>query len=261
VMETIAQHTVAASSEFEAQGISNLVWSFAVLQVIHVPVLDVLSASAAVHANSMESQAIANSVWAFATLRVHHSHFVAAISARVFHKPTEFDLPDLASIAWAFSDSSVQDAPVFAAISCALLLKAPLKVAGSGEACGASSAAVASILSALAQQPDFAQALQLYDELKAAAVGIPVLGIGVLLSRQEQEQVGAGGLIDVELQLLQELRPPGLRHAALGAAAVRLAETGQADDALRLARRLGKSEGDAPCLWQRVWRACGGELE
>lgn len=106
LMENIAERSIQSFRQFNAQDVSNLLWSFATLKVPS-PLLfkvfgDTLSSQADL--NKFSSQSLSNIVWAYGTTRTQHSDlfqkigdFIVALDDLHSFKPQALSI-----IAWAF---------------------------------------------------------------------------------------------------------------------------------------------------------------
>jgi len=219
-------------------------------------ILGAIAAARVADTANFEPQAIANRARAFATLSMHYEPLMPAIAAAFSARASEFKLQELASTAWAFAEMLVADAPLLEVISSAAI--AQLKAEGA--ACNVQ--IVDMLLSVFTRLEEPRVAVHFLTSLQAADVKPGALGLGALLSKLEQHSMDHGSsrtdTLQEEINLLSGLRQgPGLRPAAVAAAAARLAEVGEAESALLQLQHLAvRGRGG---LWRQVWLACGGD--
>jgi len=233
--------------EFQAQSIANLVWAFAQVRIYCEPLFNVIMAEGARGcAFEMEPQAVANTAWALAHLQAM-SQPMMFLKDEVCSRAVEFQIPELASAIWAFGELHLLDESLFAAVSFASQNRGPPKP-------DERSLAVM-ILSALARLEDPKLALQYFSHLEDSGAGSAAKGLGPLLAHSEQ-LASESSLTPSEILL--QLRP-ATGHAAVTAAALHLAESGEAAKALKLVEHLASSGQRG--LWHQIWVACGGQID
>lgn len=244
--------------EFQAQSLANVVRAFAQVQLNCGPFFETMNVQVARGiCIDMEPQALANTAWALAQLQVVNDPMMASIGDGIRSRVSEFQLRELASAIWAFGELQLLDPPLFAAV-CSASLEKGLKTADGSLA--------VMTLSALARLEDPKLALLCYSQLEDLGCGAK--GLGPLLAQAElkehkerhapSESDASGASVSVApSEVLLRLRP-ATGHAAVTAAALNLAEIGEAAEALKLVEHLASSGQRG--LWQQLWVACGGQL-
>lgn len=248
----------ASMQEFQAQSLANLVQTFAQVQLNCEPFFENMNVQVGRGiCIDMEPQALANTAWALAHLQVVNDSIMASIEDGIRSRISEFQLQELASAIWAFGEMQLLDPPLFAAVYSASLDKG-LKTADGSLA--------VMTLSALARLKDPKLALLCYSQLED--LGGSAKGLGPLLAQAELEEhkeqhaqgesdASAASVSVAPSDVLLQLRP-ATGHAAVTAAALHLAEIGEAAEALKLVEHLARSGQRG--LWHQLWVACGGQL-
>lgn len=110
-------------SEFEMQGLSNIVWAFATLGVQHAPFIKAIAGASIVKCQQFRPQELSNSAWAFALLGFVDAPLRASISQASILRLSEFKSQDLANTAWSCATMKVIDIPLMTAISSSSMIK------------------------------------------------------------------------------------------------------------------------------------------
>eukprot|EP00927_Polykrikos_kofoidii_P016344 TRINITY_DN17378_c0_g1_i1.p1 TRINITY_DN17378_c0_g1~~TRINITY_DN17378_c0_g1_i1.p1 ORF type:complete len:887 (+),score=111.98 TRINITY_DN17378_c0_g1_i1:184-2844(+) len=99
----IAARQRLVDSPWGTQELANLVWSFALLDVRHLSLLEESSrVAASMCSEEFTQQELTNIIWSHAGLRFRHEPLLAELSKRTVVMLSEFNAQSLASAAWGF---------------------------------------------------------------------------------------------------------------------------------------------------------------
>mmetsp|Transcript_22652 Transcript_22652/g.69176 ORF Transcript_22652/g.69176 Transcript_22652/m.69176 type:complete len:900 (+) Transcript_22652:100-2799(+) len=106
-----ATHTMAG---FTTQGLSNVAWAFAKLEISAAHTFQAISEQVALRLDSFKPQELANLCWAFATSK---QPLPAGFEGQVISRLGHFRPQELVAIAWAFTHLSHEDLQLFGSIA------------------------------------------------------------------------------------------------------------------------------------------------
>jgi len=105
VFESIAEELIVHVAEVKPQEIANSLWAYAKSRCCHGPLFQALGDAAI--ANSMiwnfKPQELSNSIWAFATVGLHHAELFRQIEEVVIRKRHDLAPQNVANILWAYA--------------------------------------------------------------------------------------------------------------------------------------------------------------
>lgn len=103
LMNSIAAQAIKRVHSFGAQELSNTPWSFATLAMVIEPLFDAISASAIRKCSDFEHQNLSNTAWALARRIVSNQPLMHAIAAAASSKLSEFGAQGIADMSWSFA--------------------------------------------------------------------------------------------------------------------------------------------------------------
>ena len=115
-MAAIALQVLDKIASFNAQGLANTAWAFAMLGIKNQPLMAAIAVQVIEKIDSFTAQNLAITAWAFAKLGIKHQALMAAIAAKVIEKVASFTAQGLAITAWAFAMLEIATLDLFTAI-------------------------------------------------------------------------------------------------------------------------------------------------
>lgn len=85
----------------DARCLANIVWSFAMLKLPDVPLMNSIASQSIRRIEEFHTQGLANTPWAYATLLFWHWPLLHALSAQAIRRCTQFVIQECSNIAWA----------------------------------------------------------------------------------------------------------------------------------------------------------------
>jgi len=101
LMEAIAAASIAKITAFGSQGLGNTAWALAALQLRHAPLLDALAAASLPRISEFRPQELSNTAWAVAARAVAHEPLRHAIAAQALRRSADFVPRELRMLLWS----------------------------------------------------------------------------------------------------------------------------------------------------------------
>jgi hypothetical protein len=99
--------------QFKPQGLSNIIWSYAIAGKSHPLLFQKLAVMAIARCNEFNSQGIANLLWAYATVGRIYSQLFTSFAPAMKVILGKCNSQDLANVAWAYAVANVNDPLLF----------------------------------------------------------------------------------------------------------------------------------------------------
>mmetsp|Transcript_3600 Transcript_3600/g.7259 ORF Transcript_3600/g.7259 Transcript_3600/m.7259 type:complete len:258 (-) Transcript_3600:9-782(-) len=103
LMEALASASLPKISAFGSQSLGNTAWSYAPLKLPNAPLRDAISAASLRKISEFRPQELSNTAWAVASLALPHDPLREAIAAQSLRRSSEFAPRELRMLLWSLS--------------------------------------------------------------------------------------------------------------------------------------------------------------